>query len=295
MQRFIGFDVGGTHIKYGVITEEGEELFSNEYDTPEDEQTFRQKWQEAVEKCQRDQDIAAIGVSFPGHINPHTGLAAKAGAVDFLDGTNLLELFGELTDLPLTVENDANCAALGEQWRGAGRRYDSLVCITVGTGIGGGIIVDRDLYRGAHFRAGEFGVIPVGNGGETMHEVASASGLMSACRKALGVSEEKMPHGKEIFDRMDSDVHLREAVNDWARFLARGVYGVISMFDPQVLLIGGGISEQEKLYPLLDRHLQTFEQWDALNVPILPCELGNQAGRLGAVWLAKRKFAEKSS
>lgn len=293
MQRFIGFDVGGTHIKYGVITEEGEELFSEEYDTPEDADTFKQKWREAVEHCQREHDIAGIGVSFPGHINPHTGLAAKAGAVDFLDGENLLELFGELTDLPLIVENDANCAALGEQWRGAGQKFDSLVCITVGTGIGGGIIVDRDLYRGAHFRAGEFGVIPVGNGGECMHEVASASGLMAACRKALGVPEDEMPHGKEIFEKMDSDVHLREAVNDWARFLARGIYSVISMFDPQVLLIGGGVSENDKLYPLLERHLQTFELWDALKVPIYPCELGNQAGRLGAVWLAKRKLAKQ--
>ena len=191
------------------------------------------------------------------------------------------------------MENDANCAALGEQWRGAGQKFDSLVCITVGTGIGGGIIVDRDLYRGAHFRAGEFGVIPVGNGGECMHEVASASGLMEACRKALGVPEDEMPHGKEIFEKMDSDVHLREAVNDWARFLARGIYSVISMFDPQVLLIGGGVSENDKLYPLLERHLQTFELWDALKVPLYPCELGNQAGRLGAVWLAKRKLAKQ--
>lgn len=293
MQHYIGFDVGGTHIKYGVINEDGEELTNEEYDTPEDAQTFKEKWREAVAACQKEHDIAAIGISFPGHINPHTGHAAKAGALDYLDGENLLEMFGELTDLPLVVENDANCAALGEMWRGAGQRYDNLVCITLGTGIGGGIIVDRELYRGSHFHAGEFGVMPVGNNGECMHEIASAKGLMKLCRQALALPAEEMPHGKEIFERMESDVHLREAVNDWGSFLARGVYSVISMFDPQVVLIGGGVSEQEKLYPLLNRHLEKFEMWEALQVPIHPCELGNQAGRLGAVWLAQRKTAPR--
>lgn len=206
------------------------------------------------------------------------------------DDVNLMELFSGLTDLPLVVENDANCAALGEMWRGAGQHYDNLVCITIGTGIGGGIIVGRELYRGAHFHAGEFGVMPVGNNGESMHKIASTSGLMASCRRALALPAEEMPPADVIFERMATDVHLREAVNDWARYLSRGVYSVISMFDPGVVLIGGGISEQEKLYPLLTRHLETFEMWEALQVPIQPCQLGNQAGRLGAVWLAQQKL-----
>ncbi len=94
-----------------------------------------------------------------------------------------MELFSGLTDLPLVVENDANCAALGEMWRGAGQHYENMVCITIGTGIGGGIIVGRELYRGAHFHAGEFGVMPVGNNGESMHKIASTSGLMASCRQ----------------------------------------------------------------------------------------------------------------
>ncbi|MEN8469663.1 ROK family protein, partial [Enterobacter cloacae subsp. cloacae] len=98
----------------------------------------------------------------------------------------------------------------------------------------------------------------------------------------------------ELFKRMDSDVHLREAIEEWAHFLSRGIYSVISMFDPQAVLIGGGISEQEKIYLLLDKYLQRFEEWEALRVPILPCELGNQAGRLGAVWLAKQKQARSA-
>lgn len=194
----------------------------------------------------------------------------------------------------MTIENDANCAALGERWQGAGKDYEHFVCITIGTGIGGGIVMEGDLYRGSHYRAGEFGVLPVGNEGEPMHEVASASGLMKACRRALAVSEDEMPDGEELFKRMDSDVHLREAIEAWAHCLSRGIYSVISMFDPQAVLIGGGISEQEKIYLLLDKYLQRFEEWEALRVPILPCELGNQAGRLGAVWLAKQKQARSA-
>ena len=294
MQLFIGFDVGGTHIKHGVINENGEELTSDEYDTPDDESTFKQKWKTVVDKYRQEHEIVGIGVSFPGHINHLTGEAAKAGALDYLDGENLCELFAQLTDLPVTTENDANCAALGERWQGAGKDYEHFVCITIGTGIGGGIVMEGDLYRGAHYRAGEFGVLPVGNNGEPMHEVASASGLMKACRRALAVSEDEMPDGEELFKRMDSDVHLREAIEEWAHFLSRGIYSVISMFDPQAVLIGGGISEQEKIYLLLDKYLQRFEEWEALRVPILPCELGNQAGRLGAVWLAKQKQARSA-
>ena len=291
MQLFIGFDVGGTHIKHGVIDENGNELTAGEFDTPDDKQSFKEQWKAVVDACRKEHEIVAIGVSFPGHINTHTGQAAKAGALDYLDDVNLCELFAELTDLPVTAENDANCAALGERWRGAGRDYESFVCITIGTGIGGGIVMDGELYRGSHYRAGEFGVIPVGNNGEYMHEVASASGLMKACRRALALPENEMPGGEELFARMESDVHLREAIEEWAHFLARGVYSVISMFDPQAVLIGGGISEQKKIYALMDKYLQRFEEWEALKVPILPCELGNQAGRLGAVWLAKQKLA----
>ncbi|SUH34116.1 sugar kinase [Salmonella enterica subsp. enterica] len=120
MQQYIGIDVGGTHVKYGVINSDGEELTHHQFDTPEDASTFTRKWQDVVARCQQDYDIAAIGVSFPGHINPHNGHAAKAGALAYLDDVNLMELFSGLTDLPLVVENDANCAALGEMWRGAG-------------------------------------------------------------------------------------------------------------------------------------------------------------------------------
>lgn len=100
MQLFIGFDVGGTHIKHGVINENGEELTSDEYDTPDDESTFKQKWKAVVDKYRQEHEIVGIGVSFPGHINHHTGEAAKAGALDYLDGENLCELFAQLTDLP---------------------------------------------------------------------------------------------------------------------------------------------------------------------------------------------------
>lgn len=99
MQQYIGIDVGGTHVKYGVINSDGEELTHHQFDTPEDASTFTRKWQDVVARCQQDYDIAAIGVSFPGHINPHNGHAAKAGALAYLDDVNLMELFSGLTDL----------------------------------------------------------------------------------------------------------------------------------------------------------------------------------------------------
>ncbi len=88
---------------------------------------------------------------------------------------------------------------------------------------------------------------------------------------------------------MANDVHLRDVVERWVGYLARGVYSVVSLYDPQVVLIGGGISQQKELYPMLERSLEKYKFWEALQVPIQPCQLGNQAGRLGAVFLAKQK------
>jgi len=105
MRLFIGFDVGGTHIKHGVIDEDGNELTTDQFDTPEDEESFKQQWREVVEAYQNEHEIAAIGVSIPGHINTHTGEAAKAGALEYLDNVNLYDLFAELTDLPLVAEH----------------------------------------------------------------------------------------------------------------------------------------------------------------------------------------------
>ena len=117
MQLFIGFDVGGTHIKHGVIDENGKELTTDEYDTPEDKNTFKKKWKAVVEAYQDEHDIVGIGVSFPGHINHHSGEAAKAGALDYLDGENLCELFAGLTDLPSPWKTTPTV----RRWASAGR------------------------------------------------------------------------------------------------------------------------------------------------------------------------------
>ncbi|NIY48871.1 ROK family protein [Cedecea colo] len=289
MRLFIGFDVGGTHVKHGLFTEEGEVLIAEEYDTHYDRQLFLSAWQSVVAGYRQHNEIAGIAISFPGYINPYTGQVPKAGSLTFLDGCNLLEMFGELTDLPITVENDANCAALGEMWLGAGHDYDSLVCVTIGTGIGGGIIVNRELMRGSHFRAGEFGVLPVGQYGEDMHQLASAKGLMDACRREMNIPADEKIHGQDIFARAETDLHIQGVIDNWVKYLARGIYSVVSLFDPQAILLGGGVSTQPMLYPMLERHLEGFKFWDVLKVPIRPCKLGNKAGMLGAVWLAKQK------
>ncbi len=107
---------------------------------------------------------------------------------------------------------------------------------------------------------------------------------------ALALPAEEMPPADVIFERMATDVHLREAVNDWARYLSRGVYSVISMFDPGVVLIGGGISEQEKLYPLLTRHLETFEMWEALRCRFSPANWEiRRAGWAPSGWRSKAR------
>ena len=140
---------------------------------------------------------------------------------------------------------------------------------------------------------GEFGVLPLATTASRC-AVASASGLMKPAAARWPCRKMRCLTVRSCLDAWTATCICVEAIEEWAHFLSRGIYSVISMFDPQAVLIGGGISEQEKIYLLLDKYLQRFEEWEALRVPILPCELGNQAGRLGAVWLAKQKQARSA-
>lgn len=118
-----------------------------------------------------------------------------------------------------------------------------MVCIIIGIGIGGGIIVGWELYCGVYFYVGEFGVMLVGNNGESMYKIVLISGLMVLCCQVLVLFVEEMLFVDVIFEWMVIDVYLCEVVNDWVCYFLCGVYSVIFMFDLGVVLIGGGISE----------------------------------------------------
>ena len=241
--------------------------------------------------------ISGIGFSFPGLINSKTGQAILAGAIVPLHGCNIKEeLLGRLENLyPVWVENDANCAALAEIFSGNAREVSSAILLTLGTGVGGAIIQDGTLIRGSGFRAGEFGMMVTDyhhSGYQTLHHLASTSALVNKYRVLHHIDADTTIRGEDIFANLE-DTATNALVDEWATFVAITIFNVVATLDPEKILIGGGISQNEMLLPILEKALNKNDNWKNFKVPIETCLYHNDSGLLGALYLIETNGGEK--
>ena len=153
---FIGIDVGGTAIKYGVILRTGEIVKKGQMPTIHEKEKFLQSITALIESLQQDAVIEGVGISAPGIIQKD-GTMITAGSIKPLYGINLKLELEKRVKLPVLVENDANAAAIAEKWIGNAQEVANYLCLVLGTGVGGGIVINNQVYRGAHGMAGEFG------------------------------------------------------------------------------------------------------------------------------------------
>ncbi len=237
--------------------------------------------------------IQGAAVSMAGMVNPLTGeMMHAAPHFPGLTGINLMQLVTNRLHLPCWVENDVNCAALGEYWLGNGKGAKSLFCLTMGTGIGGAFVLDGKLWPGSCFTAGEVGQAKLGS---RIHweEAASVTTLVEKAAKLKGVDPTTL-NGKIICEQVrhgDKPLHrlLRETVHQWAS----GIACICYILNPQRVILGGGImAQQDLLEPMLK---------DSLKKELIPlildrttvtfAGLGNDAGLIGALYnfLAREK------
>jgi beta-glucoside kinase len=273
-------DIGGTYIKYSLMDLEFNEEQPCSVPTRKDPEEFIEQLYGIVNEV-KDR-ISGIAISMGGFIDPET-----CGNTDFSVGENfkrynLKDSLSSYSGLPVSVENDSNCAALAEHRLGAGRGCSDLCMITLGTGIGGAIILNNELYRGRNYKAGEFGFSFIGrekSDNTTVYHAASATSiLVKRISAALGQTID----GYYIFENMEHKV-VREIYEEWLEDLAILVGNTAVGLDPEKLLIGGGISAQEqficdlrnKVYQIF-RHLEEYTKIEA-------CSMGNNAGKIGAL------------
>ena len=303
-----GIDIGGTTVKCGLFQSDGEVLDKWEIKTnvedngksiiPDVAQTILDKIQEKnLEKSQ----IIGVGVGVPG---PVMGEREVTVAVNLHWGRVMLadELEKLLPGIPVKVGNDANVAALGEMWKGGGEGTRSLIMATLGTGVGGGIIVDGKIVTGAHGAGGEIGhacmepaeteTCNCGNKG-CLEQMASATGIVRLARRILADSWEDTPlktgelSAKSIFDAYKAGDHVAAEIVDRFAFYLGNALGVFCcVVDPEVIVIGGGVSKAGQ--PLIDAVEKYFRR-DAFasckDTPIVLARLGNDAGIYGAARL----------
>ena len=296
MKYYIGIDIGGTHIKYGLLNETGLILNQGKVKTVrEDGHNIIEKIQGIITSYQIDYKITAVGVSAPGSIR-EDGFMVTGGAIRDFYGINLKALLAEKIGLPVFLENDANCAALAELWLGAGKGKQHFLQVVVGTAVGGALVVNGQLFKGAHFNAGEFGyqIVDGIKNGDTRLATLSLNGSVG---HGIVDKYETMTNKKDLDGEVIHDLAKKgdgvsvKIVDDFYQALAKGLFNLMTAFDPEVVLMGGAISKDKAFMIRLQQeidHLQKGHRDMGMVqlASIAPCRFLNDAGMVGAVYKA---------
>lgn len=315
MKYYVGIDLGGTNIVAGVVDEEYNIIAkaSTKTNCPRPEKEIADDMAkmalQAVKNANLDiSDIGWIGIGTPGIANSTTGIIERANNLGFVN-TPMVKYISESIDKPVFIENDANAAAYGEYVAGAAKGAKNAVCITLGTGVGGGIIVDGKIYAGSNFAGAEIGhtVIEVDGaqcscGRKGCFEAySSATGLIRMSKEAMAqfpesimnkMAEEKgKVTARTSFDAMRAgDKPAKDVVDKYIKYLAAGITNTINIFQPDVLCIGGGVCNEGDPLLLPVKALvekEDFASNSAKRTEIVIAKLGNDAGIIGAAFLGR--------
>jgi predicted NBD/HSP70 family sugar kinase len=293
--RVLAFDVGGTWVKYGIVDAHGKLLFSDQLATQSepDGKALLVRLLAVAEPLVKRYAPAGVAFSTLGIIDAAEGrLVGAVEAIAGYFGQSPKASFEAAFGLPVVVENDGNCVALAEGWAGAAAGVRHYLALTLGTGIGGGIVIDGRLYRGASGAAGEWGYMLVD--GKVWEDHASPRGLAAAAervRPGCGYDAEA------VFAARDrGDAEMAKLVADWFALLATGLANLLYAFNPSRLVVGGGITARgpaflQELRAEI-RHRLRPEFYRMCDIAL--ASAGNQAGLLGAarLWLTQHAHHE---
>lgn len=280
LQRYLAVDIGGTAVKYSILNESYEELECGEEATQKDPKCFLDQLFAISDRYSGQ--IAGMAVCMAGFIDPVTGENRDFSVGDNFRAWNLKKELSERTKIPIILENDSNCAALGEMVAGAGKGLQNFVILTIGTGVGAALVFDGKLVRGSHFKAGEAGLALIG-------ENDSAAGYVTAEATSRLVREVSKQTGNQVdghyvFEHLDNP-EIQAIYKKWLERIVLTAGNLAVFVDPEAVLIGGGICRQEhfisdfrqQFYALFP-HMKEYTRLEA-------CQTGNLAGRIGALYL----------
>lgn len=315
MKHYIGIDLGGTNIAAGLVNEEGKLLNCLSVPTKSGRSAAEivKDMASLAKKAAEEgnvswEEIEAVGIGVPGTANRDTGVVEYANNLGFYDEPIVSMMEKELPGKDIRFDNDANAAAWGEFVAGGGKGFQSMLAVTLGTGIGGGIILDGKLFHGVNYAAGEFGHFTIDRNGNTCNcgrkgcfeTYASATALVSQTRAAMeknpgsllwqlcGGSLDKV-EGRTLFDGVrQKDETAIAVLEQYVEYLAAGLVDLINIFQPELILIGGGISKAGDL--LLKPIQAVIDQEDyarsaGKRTRLAVAALDNDAGIIGAALL----------
>lgn len=322
MAYFVGIDLGGTNIKAGVVTESGELLNKVSIKTNADRAMeeiitdMGKLAKQAIEEAGiSESDVSAIGIGSPGTPDNKAGTLVYATNLPFTNAP-MRKIIREVIDLPVYIDNDANCAAMAESVSGAAADVADSVTITIGTGIGCGVIINNRIFSGFNQAGSEFGHTVLVAGGQQcscgrkgcFEAYGSASALARMTEEAAkknpdsslnpmieengGRSNARIP-----FDAMKAgDATAAEVVESYLEYLSEGLANAINTFMPEVLLIGGGVCNEgdSLMIPLREKTMsKPFFGPGVRKTEIRVAKMGNDAGIVGAAMMGKACFDDK--
>lgn len=287
--NLLTFDFGGTSVKY-TLWNEDKLLEVSSFPTPKTWEGTKEMLLEIKVEYEKDYLLSGAAFSFPGCINREKGEIQGYSAIAYIHHFPIQQELTELLQLPISMENDANCAALAEVWSGVAKGIKNVLFVVVGTGVGGSFVIDGKIHPGAHLYCGEFGFMYLEWEGKFKQQ--TLSGLGSAVHMAGRYCDSKgVPHstfsGTQVFElaKQNDEDAIRE-VETFYKYLSMGLFNLQMSFDPEVIVIGGGISAntqivanlEKRVNDLLERgHIKDFK------ARLLPCRYKNDANLLGAV------------
>lgn len=309
---FAGIDIGATNLKYGLIDEKGNIRFRRLIPTPQSSSPdslfgaiLKCSEELLVEADDQGEGVNYLGVGSPGSINVKTGVVqGTCPNLPGWEGFHLRDRLAEKLNLPVYVDNDANCATLAETNFGAGKGYSNVICLTIGTGIGGGIIINGRLYRGVNFATGEIGHIIVN--GKYLEKVVSSPVILEKLKEQL--SKKLPPAYKSIIGDNLGQLTLKKmfvAIKRGDRvapkilrsagdILGTSLASLTNVFNPELIILGGGVVEGGNDFvdivktTIMEKALPCARE----GLRVVPAALGNNAGFIGAAILGRTDDVE---
>ena len=304
-QNFIGIEIGGTKLQLAIADEslKIKQQLSFEVNRNKGANGIKQKIEESIHQIKGDKKVSAVGVGFGGPVNYKTGMINVSHQIAGWENFNLREWLQQVSDAPVFIDNDANVAALGEAIHGAGAGFNIVFYMTIGSGIGGGLIIDKKIYHGAFPGEAEVGHLRLNKKGETLESLCSGWVVDEKIRKAITeepnsklanlVKDVKSNEAKFLKEALKkNDVLAKKILKEVSDNIAFGLSHVVHLFHPEVIIIGGGLSLLgNNLSDAITTALSQYVMKAFLPPPeIKIASLGKNVVPVGALELARSSF-----
>ncbi|MBA4496110.1 ROK family protein [Paenactinomyces guangxiensis] len=303
MNRYMVFDIGGSSVKHAVMDESGDFLEKGKFPSERNDfAKFKDDLLAVINRAKERYEIAGIAMSCPGGVDSESGVIGGSSALPCIHGPNFKKVFEGETGLPVELENDANCAALGELWKGAAKHSQNVLFVVVGSGIGGAVVKNRKIHKGAHLHGGEFGYMIMDihseNGNvecKTWSKIGSIGALVRRVAKETGLSVHELSGEKILAMAEDGDVRAQKAVDQFYLTLAHGIFNLQYVYDPEKIILGGAISTRDDFIEQIERRLALLlsrVKFAKVRPVIEVCHFKNDANLLGALYHYMQQRAE---